>query len=267
MKALGSLFQIREPLPRLAGLALAGVFLALVVGLWWWATSGPAEERLLSPVIIPSPGEMVESLPSLITRRHLAENAQVSLVRVVKGWALALVVVVPLGLLMGSLGPVRAFFEPLNVVAGYLPLITIVPLSYVFFKGETQKVAFLTLACFFFMLPLVISAIEKVDEVFLNTAQTLGARSRHLLMRVLFPMALPDIYDAARLAFGVGWTWIIVAEMSMAADSGIGFIFMSAYRQEKVHMYWTALIILVIGFAADQLLGWLGRRLFSYRHL
>ncbi len=270
MKALiqgvATLFQIRQPLPRLLGVALAGVFLALVLGVWWWVTRGPVEERLVSPVILPSPQEIGESLPDLITRRQLVENVQVSLVRVVKGWGIAVILVIPLGLVMGAFGPVRAFFEPLNVIAGYLPLITIIPLSFAWFQGESQKLAFLTMACFFFMLPLVIAAIENVEEMFLNTAQTLGARRHHLLARVLLPIATPDLYNAARLAFGVGWTWIIVAE-SLLADAGIGFIFMSSYRFEKPHMYWTALIILAIGFAADQLLGWLGRRLFPYRQL
>jgi len=263
---VGCLFQIRQPLPGLLGLGLALVFTGLVLAAWWGITRGPVEERVVSSVILPSPQEIAESLPDLITRRQLFENIQVSLVRVLKGWGMALLLVIPLGLLMGAFGPVRAFFEPLNVIAGYLPLITIIPLTFAWFQGESQKLAFLTMACFFFMLPLVIAAIENVDEMFLNTAQTLGARRHHLLLRVLFPIATPDIYNAARLAFGVGWTWIIVAE-SLLADAGIGFIFMSSYRFEKPHMYWTALIILAIGFAADQLLGWLGRRLFPYRQL
>jgi NitT/TauT family transport system permease protein len=266
LEKLGNLFQIRQPLPGLLGLGLALVFTGLVLMAWWGITRGPVEERVVSSVILPSPQEIAESLPDLINRRQLFDNIQVSLVRVIKGWGMALLLVIPLGLLMGAFGPVRAFFGPLNVIAGYLPLITIIPLTFAWFQGESQKLAFLTMACFFFMLPLVIAAIDDIEEIFLNTAQTLGARRHDLLLKVLFPMALPEIYNAARLAFGVGWTWIIVAE-SLLADAGIGFIFMSSYRFEKPHMYWTALIILLIGFAADQLLGWLGRRLFPYRYL
>jgi NitT/TauT family transport system permease protein len=266
LEKLGNLFQIRQPLPGLLSLGLALVFTGLVLMAWWGITRGPVEERVVSSVILPSPQEIAESLPDLINRRQLFDNIQVSLVRVIKGWGMALLLVIPLGLLMGAFGPIRAFFGPLNVIAGYLPLITIIPLTFAWFQGESQKLAFLTMACFFFMLPLVIAAIEDIEEIFLNTAQTLGARRHDLLLKVLFPMALPEIYNAARLAFGVGWTWIIVAE-SLLADAGIGFIFMSSYRFEKPHMYWTALIILLIGFAADQLLGWLGRRLFPYRYL
>jgi len=258
------LLEIRRPISGVMALSLSTLFVAIILAVWSYVTAGPVEERIVSPVILPSPGEIMESLPSLIGRRQLGENVAVSLLRVLKGWGLALALVVPLGLLMGAFRPVRAFFEPLNVIAGYLPLITIIPLSFAWFTGETQKIMFLMLACSFFMLPLVIAAVDDVDDMFLNTAQTLGARTHDLLLRVLFPIALPDIYGAARMAFGVGWTWIIVAE-SLLSDKGIGFIFMTSYRFEKPHMYWTALIILLIGFAADQCLAFLGRKLFPYR--
>lgn len=260
------LFQVRQPVPRMLGIGLSALFVLLLLGVWWGVTRGAAEERVVSPVILPSPGELVESLPVLITKKQLGSNVAVSLLRVVKGWGIAILIVIPLGLLMGAFSPVRAFFEPLNVIAGYLPLITIIPLSFAWFQGESQKIAFLTLACFFFMLPLVISAVENVDEMFLNTAQTLGAHRVHMLLKVLLPISAPDLYTAARLAFGVGWTWIIVAE-SLLADAGIGFIFMNSYRFDKPNMYWTALIILLIGFACDQILSWVGRRLFPYRYL
>ncbi|MBI3925750.1 MAG: ABC transporter permease subunit [Armatimonadetes bacterium] len=263
------LFEVRRPLSRGLTLALGSIFCVLVLLAWAFVTAGPVEERIVSPVILPSPGEILESLPSLIERRELGSNTWVSFVRVVKGFGLAVLVVVPLGLLMGSFGPVKAFFEPLNVIAGYLPLITIIPLSFAWFLPigeEFQKLMFLALACSFYMLPMVVGAVENVDETFVNTAQTLGANRLELVGKVLFPIALPDIYQAARLAFGVGWTWIIVAE-TLLADKGLGFIFMTSYRFEKPHMYWTALVILVIGFLTDRILDVLGRRLFPYRYL
>lgn len=293
----GGFFTPRTPIPQLWSMLLAIGFVLMFVGVWWFLTSGPsAEERIISPVILPSPMEIAQSFPSLWTRRELPKNTAVSVWRVVRGFVVAVVIVLPLGLAMGSFPGVRAFFEPLNVVAGYLPLITIVPLTFAWFLplgqelatwlssgsaevspggppwityiipvgDEFQKVMFLALACFFFMLPLVVKAVTEVDDVYVNTGYTLGARTPAIVGRVLFPIALPEIYYAMRMAFGVAWTWIIVAEM-MLADSGLGYIFNQAYRYEKPHMYWVALIILAIGFAADRILDRLGRWLFPYR--
>lgn len=261
-------FDVRRPTPRVPAVVLSITLTMLLLAVWWSLTWGAAEERVISPIILPSPWEILVSFPSLWTRRHLPSELLVSFVRVLKGFGLAVVLTVPLGLLMGSFGPVRAFLEPVNVVAGYLPLITIIPLSFAWFLPygeEFQKVMFLAMACSFYMLPLVVRAVDGVDDVFLDTARTLGAGRWALLRKIILPVALPEIYDACRLGFGVGWTWIIVAEM-LLAEHGLGYIFMTAYRFEKPHMYWTALIILLIGFGCDRLLEAGGQRLFPYRY-
>lgn len=244
---------------------------------WWFCTRGAPEDRIVSPVIMPSPGEVLASIPALTKdslrfpggiQRHLG----ISLVRVVKATLIAVVIVVPLGLLMGAYGPIRAFFEPLNIIAGYLPLIIVVPLSFVWFAplgGDWQKVLFLAIACFVYMLPLIVKAVDEVDEMFLNTAMTLGTKGPRLITSVLFPIALPDIYTAVRLSFGVAWTWILVAE-GLAADpdtGGLGYVFNAAYRFDKVLMYVPAFIILAVGFIADRILMWIGQKLFPYRYL
>lgn len=260
-------FVPRRPVSRWASVLLGLLFVTMGLGVWAFVTHGEAEERVISPVLLPSPQEIMTTFPELWTRRELPKNAAVSLVRVLKGFAIAVLVVIPLGTLMGAFPGVRAFFEPLHVIAGYLPLITIVPLTFAWFLpvgDEFQKVMFLALACFFFMLPLIVKAVSEVDEVYVNTAWTLGAKPWQLVTRVLFPVALPEIYYTLRMAIGVGWTWIIVAEM-MVADRGLGYIFNQAYRYEKPHMYWVALVILAIGFATDRLLDRLGRLLFPYR--
>ncbi|MEW6283119.1 MAG: ABC transporter permease subunit, partial [Candidatus Eremiobacterota bacterium] len=163
-------------------------------------------------------------------------------------------------------------FEPLNIIAGYLPLIIVVPLSFAWFAplgGDWQKILFLAIACFVYMLPLIVKAVDEVDEMFLNTAQTLGARGVALVTRVLFPIALPDIYNTIRLAFGVGWTWILVGE-GLGADpesGGLGYVFNAAYRYNKELMYIPAFIILAVGFCADRVLEYAGRFLFPYRYV
>ncbi len=276
-EGLSNLFEIRRPTPRLLAWGLGAAYILLVLFAWWFVTRGAAEERIVSPVILPSPGEVLQSIPMLVKdtprfpggiQRHLG----ISLVRVIKSCIIATIIVVPLGILMGAYGPIRAFFEPLNIIAGYLPLIIIVPLSFVWFAplgGDWQKVLFLAIACFVYMLPLIVKAVDEVDEMFLNTGMTLGARGPQLLLKVLFPIALPDIYTAIRLSFGVAWTWILVGE-GLAADpetGGLGYVFNAAYRNDKVLMYIPAFIILVVGFLADRILAWVGKFLFPYRYL
>src|SRR5436305_3857655 len=83
---------------RLIGVGTIGV----VVLLWWLATTGlNAEDRLISPIILPSPAEVIRSFPSLLNDRGLVESIAATLKRVLIGFGLATAVGVPIGILAG----------------------------------------------------------------------------------------------------------------------------------------------------------------------
>src|SRR6476469_10735726 len=109
-----SLLDIRAaPSPmarRLVGAAAMGV----IVLVWWFATSGiGSEERLISPVILPSPLEVIRSFPSLLKERALIESIAATLRRVLTGFLLAAAIGVPLGILAGSWRVFEAAGAPL----------------------------------------------------------------------------------------------------------------------------------------------------------
>ena len=134
--------------------------------------------------------------------------------RVLEGFALAVAVAFPLGVLMGSFTKVKAAFTPLTVFGAYLPIPTLVPLTLSLFgTGELQKVMFLALAFSIYLVPLFVAAVDAVDDTYLKTAYTLGATKAQAVSHVLLPISWPDIYQAMRLGFGVGWSYILLAEM------------------------------------------------------
>ncbi|MEW6281067.1 MAG: hypothetical protein AB1758_20805, partial [Candidatus Eremiobacterota bacterium] len=104
---LAGLFEIRRPVGRSLAVALGAVFVALVMLVWFAVTRGAPEERVVSPTILPAPGEILRTIPELVKdtprfpggiQRHLG----ISLGRVLKACLIATVLVVPLGLLMGA---------------------------------------------------------------------------------------------------------------------------------------------------------------------
>jgi ABC-type nitrate/sulfonate/bicarbonate transport system permease component len=260
------LLRIREELPPWQVWLLGLVPVALLVVVWMAATSGAPEERIISPTILPSPREVLASFPLLWFDRALTRNLGVSFMRVVEGFALALVVAFPLGLFMGSFTKVRAAFTPLTIFGAYLPIPTLVPLTLSLFgTGELQKVVFLALAFSIYLVPLFVAAVDAVDDTYLRTAYTLGATKSQTVGRVLLPISWPEIWQAMRLGFGVGWSYILLAEM-VDVGRGIGGIIITSQRRgPREHIYLVLVIIVLVAFLTDKVWAAAGRWLFPYR--
>src|SRR6185436_2766299 len=136
--------QLRLPRLRLPALRvpphrmtrrLVGVgAVAFLVLLWWFATRGlGAEGRLISPVILPSPGEVVRSFPSLLKDRGLVESIAATLRRVLVGFGLAALIGVPIGIAAGAWRVVEAAGAPLALFGRNLPVAALIPLTILWF--------------------------------------------------------------------------------------------------------------------------------------
>src|SRR4051812_50128266 len=98
-----SLLALRIPPPRMTRRLIGLGAMAAIVLLWWIATSGlGSEDRWISPVILPSPLEVIKSFPVLLNERALLQSIAATLKRVLIGFGLAAVIGVPVGILAGS---------------------------------------------------------------------------------------------------------------------------------------------------------------------
>jgi len=263
--------EIRGRAPRGAALVLGLLPVAVLLIGWTLITRGIPEERIIGPTILPSPPEVIASLHDLVTtsdseNRTLFTHIWISMRRVGLGFLLALAIVMPLGILMGSFGSVRALFAPVMTASGYIPIATLVPLTMSWFGlDESQKVVFLAMAFGIFLAPNIIKAVDSVPDVCLRTAQTLGATRRQIIWRVLVPVALPDIWHSMRLAFGVGWTYLVLAEV-VVKTGGLGDLIDTARRRAlSGRVYLVIVIITIIAWIADLLWKYLADVLFPYR--
>lgn len=260
------LTEIRGRVPKKAAIVLGLLPIVLIFGAWWFLTRGAYEERVIGYNILPSPGEVLRSVPDLLHQRDLLSNTLVSLRRVALGFGIALLVVVPVGILMGSFGGVSALLSPVATASGYIPIATLVPLMMSWFgTGEQMKVMFLALAFAISLLPLIIKSIDRVPDVYLRTAYTLGSSRWQTVRKVLIPVALPDIWHGMRLSFGVGWTYLVLAEVVVLSD-GLGFLVANSQRRgPREHIYLVIIVITMIAWAADLAWEHAGRALFPYR--
>ncbi len=225
------------------------------------------ESRIFAPVILPSPWEVFRSLPALWSERNLPLNLLNSFLRVGAGFLVAFIIVFPVSLLMGTFSKFKALFAPLMLFGGYLPIPALVPLTMSLFgTSEQQKVMFLALGFAIYLLPLFVKSLEEVDNVYLQTAYTLGAQKYQLLNRVLLPIAMPGMFDAMRLGFGIGWGYIILAEMVDMGSHGVGTLILTSQRRgPREDIYLVLIAIVVMAFITDKIWEKVGIRLFPYR--
>lgn len=239
----------------------------LLVAVWWLATRGAtAEARLISPIILPSPAEVLYSFPSLLNDRALLASIAATLKRVLIGFGLAALVGVPLGIAAGSWRVIEAAGAPLALFGRNLPVAALIPLTILWFGiDEAQKVMFIFIASVPFIYSEAAAAIANVPERYVETAQTLGATSWQIVTKVLVALAIPDIYNSLRHLFGLAFGYIMLAEL-INAQHGLGFLLMTSQRRGlSEHIILILLVIGSLAYLIDRILYWFQRGLFPYR--
>lgn len=259
--------HVHGELPYTRALGLSALFIGLVVAVWWFVTRGETGHRLVQPLILPSPLEVIKAYGPLHFEQGLALSAVSSWLRVTAGFSLAVLVALPLGVYMATFPPVAAFFRPLSLAGTYVPIVVFIPLSMTWFGlDEAQKIGFLFIGCFVALLPLVIKDIADVPTAFLDVAVTKGASQWQLVRHVLFPVAQANIWDHLRGVYGVGWGWIIMAEVVVRPKYGLGALISVSERRSQTEAIFAVIIVIVlIAVACDQLWRLGGNLLFPYR--
>src|SRR5258706_55095 len=139
-----SMFALRATPSAITGRLIGFASVALLILVWFLATLGEPEARLVSPTILPTPGEVFTKLIGLIAgvggeAGTLWLNVAASLRRVISGFGLAVLVGVPLGIVAGVWGPVRAALAPHALFLRNIPLAALIPLTMVAFGIDEQQ--------------------------------------------------------------------------------------------------------------------------------
>jgi NitT/TauT family transport system permease protein len=238
--------------------------------IWYLLTAGENEERIMTSNKLPSPAETWAALDDLWYNGALSRNLLVSLRRVAGGFALAVAIGVPLGVLCGCFPMANAFFAPVMIFGRNIPIAALIPLTFAFFGiGEAQKMVFIFIATVAFIVGDTARAIGDVSERYLDTAYTLGANNRQAIFKVLVPLALPSVFNSFRLLFGLAFGYIMLAEIVTMghAAGGIGSIIQRAQRLGKQeYIILVLMIIPIIALLIDRLLFWVQRELFPHQY-
>ncbi len=242
-------------------LLLGAAPFAVTAAIWFLLVHGFA----VRPVFLPPLEQMPGAIWGMFVGDAIAFDILISCVRVFGGFLAAVLLATPLGILMGYNHRAHQIFEPIFGFIRYIPVPVFIPLCILWFgSGDAEKIIIIFLGAFFQLTLMVEDAAHSVRRDFYEAAIMLGAPRSALISRVLWPAALPQIFDSYRICIGWAWTYLIVAEI-VGASSGIGFYIIKAQRYLMVPQVFAAMILIgVLGLATDLLFSYAHRSLFHW---
>jgi NitT/TauT family transport system permease protein len=196
------------------------------------------------------------------------DNVTYSTRRVLQGFALAALVAIPLGLMIGWNRMVARLVDPSIQLFRPVPITAWLPFAIAVFGIYDASALFLIgLGAFY---PIVVNTTHGVRDtnlLLLRAARMMGARRFTVLAKVVFPSALPSIFTGLRLGIGVAWTAVIVAEM-IAVKSGLGYVLWDAYYVGRMDVVIADMVSIgLLGFLSDFIIVQIERWVLTWRRL
>jgi NitT/TauT family transport system permease protein len=252
----------KQQLGRRQYLFLSSASFVLVLTVWCILSYG----RIIDPFFLPAPSTIIRTIYDLLTNYNLLADIWASLSRVMIAFILSAALAIPLGVLMSAFKPIAALSEPPIDFVRYLPVPALVPLTILWFGiGEGSKILLLFIGTFFQLVLLVMDDANNVRKEYYEVAYTLGASTKDVITRVLFPAIMPNVYDDLRITLGWCWTYLLIAEI-VAARTGIGHLIQEAQRFARPEVVMSGVLIIgIIGIISDYCFKAGGKLLFRYR--
>jgi len=255
-------------LPR-RGLRRALLPLALLA-LWQTASS----QGWVDPGFVPAPTAVLEAWHRWIFGERTAltwysgtwtEYVFLSVRRVLIGFAVASVLGIVVGILIGWYELMADLMDPLIQWLRPIPMTAWLPFAtFIFGIREGAAIFLISLGAFY---PVVVNSTagaEQTPRILVRAALMLGTSPRNVLLQVVLPSALPSIFTGLRLAIGIGWVLVIVVEM-LAVKGGVGYAMWTAYQFVRMDLILAAMFTVgLLGLVSDWLVVMISRRLLRW---
>ena len=270
-----------------AALLSLGLFV-LLIGFWHLATlpkaavdAGVSAEYAAlmgsaaqSDSGLPSPGMIWETIVQQLSDpfydagpndKGIGIQLAYSLGRVLLGFALAALVAIPLGFVIGMSPIVSRALDPYVQILRPISPLAWMPLALYIIKDSSTSAIFVIFICSLW--PMLINTVYGVASVkrdWLNVAKTLEVNPLRKALQVVLPAAAPTILTGMRISMGIAWLVIVAAEM-LIGGTGIGYFVWNEWNNLSLsNVIFAILMIGIVGGMLDAGFGWLGR-LVAYR--
>ena len=186
------------------GFIKIGFYLLLLIS--WYI----AARKISIPLLLPTPLATAKAFVGSLTNAKIMSNVGITLMRVIKGWLLALLVGIPIGIGMGLSKKFNYVFGGLMNSLRQIPMMAWVPLTIIWLGiGDGPTLFMIALNGLFQVILNTNQGVLSISKDYYNAAKTMGANRWSIFSNIVIPGALPDMLVGARLAIGSGWMSVI----------------------------------------------------------
>lgn len=251
------------------------LFFVLLILLWaaltgdlQWLGIGP-EEPVWNPYVLPPPGVVGHYLWDNIINFKIINAMGVTLQRLLIGYAIGLVLGVPLGMLSARFRSVSDTLGMLALGLQALPSVCWVPLACIWFgQSEAALLFVVIMGTLWSVLLSTQNGMKNVPPIYARAARTMGSGPLHTLLFVTLPASAPFVVSGMKQGWAFAWRSLMAAEIYVSVVGGFGIGQYLHFGRELQRMYQVIgimFIIILVGLLADKLLfspveSWLHRR-------
>jgi NitT/TauT family transport system permease protein len=260
---VSDLFELRGELDQRTSMSVSALGFLLLLVVW----QAIPTLGLIPQSLLPTPTTVLASFKELHFEDYLVRNCLYSLRLNMLGYVEAIAIALPIGFIVGLFPLFRSMAEFMMKASRFVPLAAATGLFISWFGiGDNMKVQFLAVSIIVYLLPVVVQRIDDVENVYLQTAFTLGANKWQTITSVFLPAVLSRVWKDISVLVAISWTYITIAE-ALNMTGGVGALAVQSARQSRVDKVFAVLfVIILIGVIQDKLFSWLDRVMFPFKY-
>ena len=240
--------------------------IVLLLVLWYVAS----RSSLIKPGYLPTPEELGKTLVDLVQNGYqgqpLTQHIGISLFRTLTGFALGVIVGVPLGLLAGYSRRAGAMISPIMAFIRPIPPIAFIPMAVLYFGlGEVGKIVLIFFVSFNYVQANAQAGAANFPIAYRRAAESLGLTRAQTFYRIVLPGALPQIFTGLKVALALSWAVVVAAEL-VGAQSGLGFMISDAALLFRIPVVFIGIALIgAIGLLLNLTLNYIESRIVHWK--
>lgn len=211
--------------------------------------------KVFNPVLIPSPWAVIVRFGQVFYRGEIWADLFATVYRLFFGFALSIVIGIPLGLTLGSSKKLSDSSEFLIDFFRSIPASALFPMFLLFFGiGDKAKVSVVVFSCSLIIIVYTMYGVKNCKEARIKVAKVMNADKFSIFTKIIFPESLPHIFAGVRISISIALILVVVTEMFIGTKYGLGRLIYDSHLMFRISTMYVAIFITgILGYILNKI--------------